>query len=56
MLRAFSSRNMGGDEVLGSGMDPFLCNLTKKKKKKKAKEILEIDFFKSICITIYSQI
>ena len=53
MLRAFSSRNMGGDEVLGSLS--ILVQLNQKKKKK-AKEILEIDFFKSICITIYSQI
>jgi len=40
MLRAFSSRNMGGDEVLGSGS--IFVQLTQKKK---AKEILEIDFF-----------
>ena len=39
MLRAFSSRNMGGDEVLGSGSIFVQLN------QKKAKEILEIDFF-----------
>ena len=52
MFRAFSSRNMGGDEVLGSLSILVQLNQIKKK----AKEILEIDFFKSICITIYSQI
>ena len=37
MLRAFSSRNMGGDEVLGSLSILVQLNQKKKKKKKKKK-------------------